>query len=113
VVSQILPSGLGSATSRASVSTTRSGWAWIANLEASSDEAVGEVARAGRGRGVWTWRLRCFQAGRTQVHQVLAVRLDRGRSRLPLPPRDLLMRSNILATASEGRSGSRTTHGKS
>jgi len=28
-----------------------------------------------------------FEAGRTQVHQVLAVRLDRGRSGLPLRPR--------------------------
>jgi cyclopropane-fatty-acyl-phospholipid synthase len=27
-----------------------------------------------------------FEAGRIQVHQVLAVRADRGRSRLPLRP---------------------------
>jgi len=63
--------------------------AWVRNLEASWDEAVAEVG-AGRAR---VWRLYMaasalnFEAGRTQVHQVLAVRLDRGRSGLPLRPR--------------------------
>jgi cyclopropane-fatty-acyl-phospholipid synthase len=63
--------------------------AWVANLERGWDEAVAE-AGAGRAR---VWRLYMaasalnFEAGRTQVHQVLAVRPDRGRSRMPLRPR--------------------------
>ncbi len=63
--------------------------AWVRNLEASWDEAVAEVG-PGRAR---VWRLYIaasalnFEAGRTQVHQVLAVKLDRGRSGLPLRPR--------------------------
>ena len=63
--------------------------AWVRNLEASWDEALAEVGSA-RAR---VWRLYMaasavnFEAGRTQVHQVLAVRLDAGRSRLPLRPR--------------------------
>ena len=63
--------------------------AWVSNLEASWDEAVAEVG-AGRAR---VWRLYMaaaalnFEAGRTQVHQVLAVRSDGGRSGLPLRPR--------------------------
>jgi cyclopropane-fatty-acyl-phospholipid synthase len=63
--------------------------AWVANLEASWDEALAEVG-PGRAR---VWRLYMaasalnFEAGRTQVHQVLAVRLDRGQSGLPLRPR--------------------------
>ena len=62
--------------------------AWVRNLEASWDEAVAEVG-PGRAR---VWRLYMaasalnFEAGRTQVHQVLAVRLDRGRSGVPLRP---------------------------
>jgi cyclopropane-fatty-acyl-phospholipid synthase len=60
--------------------------AWVRNLEASWDAAVAEVG-PGRAR---VWRLYMaasalnFEAGRTQVHQVLAVRLDRGRSGLQL-----------------------------
>ncbi len=63
--------------------------AWVANLEANWDEAVAEAAR-GRAR---VWRLYMaasalnFEASRTQVHQVLAVRSDGGRSGLPLRPR--------------------------
>ena len=62
--------------------------AWVRNLEAGWDEAVAEVG-AGRAR---VWRLYMaasalnFEAGRTQVHQVLAVRPDLGNSRLPLRP---------------------------
>jgi cyclopropane-fatty-acyl-phospholipid synthase len=56
--------------------------AWVANLEENWDEAVAEVGAA-RAR---VWRLYMaasalnFEAGRTQVHQVLAVRADRGRT---------------------------------
>ena len=63
--------------------------AWVSNLEASWDEAVAEVG-PGRAR---VWRLYMaasalnFEAGRTQVHQVLAVRSDGGRSEMPLRPR--------------------------
>jgi cyclopropane-fatty-acyl-phospholipid synthase len=63
--------------------------AWVRNLESSWDDAVAEVG-SGRAR---VWRLYMaasalnFEAGRTQVHQVLAVRPDRGRSGLPLRPR--------------------------
>jgi cyclopropane-fatty-acyl-phospholipid synthase len=63
--------------------------AWVRNLEERWDDAVAEVG-PGRAR---VWRLYMaasalnFEAGRTQVHQVLAVRLDRGRSGLPLRPR--------------------------
>ena len=63
--------------------------AWVRNLEAGWDEAVAEVG-PGRAR---VWRLYMaasalnFEAGRTQVHQVLAVKLDRGWSGLPLRPR--------------------------
>jgi cyclopropane-fatty-acyl-phospholipid synthase len=63
--------------------------AWVRNLEANWDEALAEVGQ-GRAR---VWRLYMaasalnFEAGRTQVHQVLAVRPDRGRSGLPLRPR--------------------------
>ena len=63
--------------------------AWVRTLEASWDAAVAEVG-TGRAR---VWRLYMaasalnFEAGRTQVHQVLAVRRDRGHSGLPLRPR--------------------------
>jgi len=63
--------------------------AWVRNLEERWDEAVAEVG-PGRAR---VWRLYMaasalnFEAGSTQVHQVLAVRSDRGRSRTPLRPR--------------------------
>jgi cyclopropane-fatty-acyl-phospholipid synthase len=62
--------------------------AWVANLEASWAEAVAEVG-APRAR---IWRLYMagsalgFEAGRLQVHQVLAVRSARGRSGMPLRP---------------------------
>jgi cyclopropane-fatty-acyl-phospholipid synthase len=61
---------------------------WLRNLEANWNEAVG-IAGAGRAR---VWRLYMagcalqFAAGRTQIHQVLAVRADGGRSGLPLRP---------------------------
>jgi cyclopropane-fatty-acyl-phospholipid synthase len=62
--------------------------AWVANLERSWDEAVAEAGLA-RAR---IWRLYMagaalnFEAGRTQVHQVLALRSDGGRSAMPLRP---------------------------
>ena len=62
---------------------------WVANLEANWDEAVEEVGEA-RAR---VWRLYMagsainFEAGRTQVHQVLAVPSTAdGRSGVPLRP---------------------------
>jgi cyclopropane-fatty-acyl-phospholipid synthase len=63
--------------------------AWVRNLEDGWDEAVTEVG-PGRAR---VWRLYMaasalnFEAGRTQVHQVMGVRPDDGRSGLPLRPR--------------------------
>ena len=63
--------------------------AWVRNLEQRWAEAVTEVG-PGRAR---VWRLYMaasalnFEAGRTQIHQVLAVRSDGGRSGLPLRPR--------------------------
>lgn len=62
--------------------------AWVANLEAGWAEAVAEVGAA-RAR---IWRLFMaasalnFEAGRTQVHQVLAVRTVGGAARFPLRP---------------------------
>jgi cyclopropane-fatty-acyl-phospholipid synthase len=62
--------------------------AWVGNLERSWDEAVAEVGLT-RAR---IWRLYMagaalnFEAGRTQVHQVLAVRSDGGRATMPLRP---------------------------
>jgi cyclopropane-fatty-acyl-phospholipid synthase len=62
--------------------------AWVANLEAGWDEAVAEAGVA-RAR---VWRLYMaasalnFEAGRTQVHQVLAVRAEDGRAGMPLRP---------------------------
>jgi cyclopropane-fatty-acyl-phospholipid synthase len=62
---------------------------WVANLEANWDACVADVGRA-RAR---IWRLYMaasaiqFEANRTQVHQVLAVKPDGGDSRLPLRPR--------------------------
>lgn len=61
---------------------------WVANLEARWDDAVAEVGE-GRAR---VWRLymaasaRNFEAGRTGIHQVLAVVPEGGRSGLPLRP---------------------------
>jgi cyclopropane-fatty-acyl-phospholipid synthase len=62
--------------------------AWVTNLERDWDTAVA-LTSAGRAR---VWRLYMaasamnFEAGRTQVHQVLAVRADGGRSAMPLRP---------------------------
>lgn len=62
--------------------------AWVGNLEAEWDTAVAEVGAA-RAR---IWRLYMagsalnFEAGRTQVHQVLAVRGDGAHSGMPLRP---------------------------
>ncbi|CAN5455682.1 hypothetical protein BH18ACT1_BH18ACT1_04560 [soil metagenome] len=63
--------------------------AWVANLERNWDEAVAEVG-AGRAR---VWRLYMagsalgFEAGRTSVHQILAVEpAAAGASRMPLRP---------------------------
>ena len=62
--------------------------AWVRNLEANWDPAIEEVGAA-RAR---IWRLYMaasalnFEAGRTQVHQVLAVRADGGVSAMPLRP---------------------------
>jgi cyclopropane-fatty-acyl-phospholipid synthase len=61
---------------------------WCANLEAHWDEAV-ELVGLARAR---IWRLYMagsalnFEAGRTQIHQVLGVRSDGGRSNMPLRP---------------------------
>ena len=62
---------------------------WVANLESNWDEAV-RVAGERRAR---VWRLymagsaMLFEAGPTQIHQVLAVKLgDRGASGMPLRP---------------------------
>jgi cyclopropane-fatty-acyl-phospholipid synthase len=62
--------------------------AWVRNLEENWDEAVAEVG-VPRAR---IWRLYMagsalgFEAGRLQVHQVLAIRPDNGRSGMPLIP---------------------------
>lgn len=62
--------------------------AWVANLEASWSQAVAVVG-AGRAR---VWRLYMaasamnFEAARTQIHQVLAVRTDQGASGFSLRP---------------------------
>ncbi len=62
--------------------------AWVRNLERSWDEAANEVGAA-RAR---IWRLYMaasalnFEAGRTQVHQVLAVKATNGVSGFPLRP---------------------------
>ncbi|GIU86454.1 MAG: cyclopropane-fatty-acyl-phospholipid synthase [Acidimicrobiia bacterium] len=62
--------------------------AWVANLEGAWDEAV-RLVGPGRAR---VWRLYMaasavnFEEGRTQVHQVLGVRADGGRSGMPLRP---------------------------
>lgn len=61
---------------------------WVRNLEASWPQAVAEVG-AGRAR---VWRLYMaasalnFEAGRTQIHQALAVRSERGSSGFALRP---------------------------
>jgi len=61
---------------------------WVANLERDWDEAV-ELAGEARAR---IWRLYMagsalnFEANRTQIHQVLGVKPDKGRSGMPLRP---------------------------
>jgi len=66
---------------------------WVANLEANAKEAA---ALVGEGR-YRVWRLymaasaRMFEAGRLQVHQVLAVRSDGGRSGQPLRRGDMVL----------------------
>jgi cyclopropane-fatty-acyl-phospholipid synthase len=61
---------------------------WVANLEEHWDEAV-ELAGQARAR---IWRLYMagsavnFEADRTQIHQVLAVKPDKGCSGMPLRP---------------------------
>jgi len=66
---------------------------WVSNLEANAKEAV---ALVGEGR-YRVWRLymaasaRMFQAGRLQVHQVLAVRSDGGTSGVPLRRADTIL----------------------
>jgi cyclopropane-fatty-acyl-phospholipid synthase len=61
---------------------------WVANLEAGWAEAVDE-AGVNRAR---IWRLYMaasainFEAGRTSIHQVLAVKPDGGTSGMPLRP---------------------------
>ncbi|MBV8162228.1 MAG: class I SAM-dependent methyltransferase [Acidimicrobiia bacterium] len=63
--------------------------AWVANLETNWDAAVAEAGLA-RAR---IWRLYMaasainFEAGHTQIHQVLATRSDNGASAMPLRPR--------------------------
>ena len=60
--------------------------AWVANLESDWDHAQ-ELAGPGRAR---VWRLYMaasalnFEAGRTNIHQVLAVKPDHGDARVPL-----------------------------
>ena len=63
--------------------------AWVANLEANWDAAV---AQAGLAKAR-IWRLYMaasavnFEAGRTQIHQVLATRSEDGDSGMPLRPK--------------------------
>ncbi|HEX9122208.1 MAG TPA: class I SAM-dependent methyltransferase [Actinomycetota bacterium] len=61
---------------------------WVANLEANWEEASQEAGEA-RAR-IWHLYMAAsalnFEAGRTQVHQILAVKADGGRSGLPLRP---------------------------
>lgn len=62
--------------------------AWVANLERQWDRAV-ELVGEGRAR-VWRLYLAAsavgFEDGRLQVHQILAVKPDAGRSGMPLRP---------------------------
>jgi len=66
---------------------------WVRNLEAQRDEAV-RLAGEGRYR---VWRLYMaaaavnFEAGRTQIHQILGVRADGGRSGVPLRRGDTVL----------------------
>ena len=85
---------------------------WVANLEANWDEAVASAsAPAGPGSGGSTWprRRSNFEAGRTQIHQVLATRTDHGPQRHALAARlALTQRSGgeaLLPTRSLGDYG--------
>ena len=66
---------------------------WVSNLEADHERAI-ELAGEGRYR---VWRLYMaasalnFEAGRTQVHQILAVRADDGVSSVPLRRGDIVL----------------------
>lgn len=66
---------------------------WVRNLERGRDEAI---AHAGEGR-YRVWRLYMaasalnFEAGRTQVHQILAVRPDEGAAGVPLRRGDTVL----------------------
>lgn len=66
---------------------------WVANLEARREEALAHVTE-GRYR---VWRLYMaasalnFELGKTQIHQVLAVRSDDGVSDLPLRRADIVL----------------------
>ncbi len=66
---------------------------WVSNLEADRDRAI-ELAGEGRYR---VWRLYMaasalnFEAGRTQVHQILAVRCDDGEAPVPLRRADIVL----------------------
>jgi cyclopropane-fatty-acyl-phospholipid synthase len=61
---------------------------WVANLEANWEQAV-ELVGVGRAR---VWRLYMagsamnFEANRAHIHQVLGVKPEGGRSRMPLRP---------------------------
>jgi cyclopropane-fatty-acyl-phospholipid synthase len=74
--------------------------AWSANLEAHWDEAVAEVGE-GRAR-VWKLYLAGsrlgFEQRRIELHQVLAVRTDRGQAGMPLRP-DFSRRRTPLSLA--------------
>jgi cyclopropane-fatty-acyl-phospholipid synthase len=66
---------------------------WVANVESHRERAV---ALAGEGR-YRVWRLymaasaRMFELGRLQIHQVVAVRSDRGRACIPLRRADTVL----------------------
>jgi cyclopropane-fatty-acyl-phospholipid synthase len=66
---------------------------WVKNLEAGRERAI-ELAGEGRYR---VWRLYMaasalnFEAGHTQVHQILGVRSDDGVSSVPLRRGDIVL----------------------
>jgi len=66
---------------------------WVSNLEGQREEAL-RIAGEGRYR---VWRLYMaaaamnFEAGRTQVHQILGVRADGGTSGVPLRRADTVL----------------------
>ena len=66
---------------------------WVANIEANRDQAA-SLAGEGRYR---VWRLymaasaRMFEAGKLQVHQVLAVKAENGESGVPLRRADIVL----------------------